>query len=205
MPLVIHPRVRKTASRVAMLTCAAVFAGTGAAFAASTGPASSRCSTPTVSTPFADWGDTAQYFPVPGGTFPSADVGWSLQDATLTASAPFNLGGQSLTIHAGGSATSPLFCVDRTMTDVRFLAQETAPGSDLEVDVLVATNSGYLVRSLGTVADGSQPSWGPVAPLALRVVNLPGWVHRPVAVRLSVPGQTGSWQVDDVYVDPYRS
>lgn len=201
MPLVIHPRVRKAAGRVAAFTCVAVFASTGAALAA--------CSPPSVTTPFAQWGDSAQYFPVPGGTFQGSDVGWSLQDATLTpGGSPFNLDGgasdQSLTIDAQGSATSPSFCVDRTVTDVRFLAREADAGSDLKVDLLVATPAGDRVRSVGTVPDGSLPSWGPVAPLALRVVRLPGWVHRPAAVRLSVPGQTGRWQIDDVYVDPYR-
>ena len=36
--------------------------------------------------------------------------------------------GQSLTIAGGGSATSPYFCVDNTMTSLRFFAQQVGAG-----------------------------------------------------------------------------
>ena len=87
MPLVIHPRVRKTIGRIAALTCVAVFVSSGAAFAA-------QCPTQTSQPKFARWGDNARYFLVPGGSFEGtpAQVGWTLSGATLTSgNEPFHI------------------------------------------------------------------------------------------------------------------
>ncbi len=127
MPLVIHPRIRKAIRRIAGLTCLGVLAATGTAAAA--------CPTQPVTTPFSQWGDSASYFLVPGGSFEgTADqVGWSLSNATLSAgNEPFNVNGpgdqQSLTINAGGIAVSPYFCVDNTMTSLRLFAASDRAG-----------------------------------------------------------------------------
>ena len=122
MPLVIHTHLRNVAA-VAALTCVAVFAFTGAAFAS--------CPSQPVSNPFSQWGDTYDYFLAPGGSFEGTtdDVGWSLSSASLTpGNEPFDLNSsgdsQSLTIDAGGTATSPFFCIDSTMEGLRFVAQQ---------------------------------------------------------------------------------
>lgn len=202
MPLVIHPRIRKAVGRVAALTCVAVFASTGAAFAS--------CQTQPVSTPFAQFGDTSSYFLVPGGSFEgtAAQVGWSLSNAELTAgNEPFHVDGaaddQSLTINGGGSAMSPAFCVDSTMPDLRFFAREVAPGSDLQVQAVFRLGRHQIVWPLAVVRNGSMDAWAPLRQIGLHVGLLPGWVHVPVQLRLAAP-DTGSWQVDDVYVDPFR-
>jgi hypothetical protein len=203
MPLVIHPRVRKAAGRLAAMTCVAVFASTGAAFAS--------CQSQPLSTPFAAWGDTSSYFLVPGGSFEgTADqVGWSLSNATLTAgNEPFHVDGaaddQSLTINGAGSATSPVFCVDSTMQSLRFFARETKPGSGLDAQAVVRLGRRQIVWPLGVISDGSMPAWGPVRQINLQARSLPSWIRIPVALRFTVPGGGGSWQVDDVYVDPFR-
>src|SRR6201995_4060635 len=79
VPLVIHPRVRKTVGRIAALTCAAVFVSAGAAFAA-------QCPTQSAKQKFTKFGDSSNYFLVPGGSFEGteAQVGWTLSGATLT-------------------------------------------------------------------------------------------------------------------------
>jgi hypothetical protein len=202
MPLVIHPRIRKAVGRVAALTCVAVFASTGAAFAS--------CQTQSVSTPFAQFGDTSSYFLVPGGSFEgtAGQVGWSLSNAALTAgNEPFHVAGasddQSLTINGGGSATSPTFCVDSTMPDLRFFAREVTPGSELQVQAVFQLGHHQVAWPLAMLKDGSMPAWGPVRQIGLHVGMLPGFVHIPIQLRLVVPGG-GGWQVDDVYVDPFR-
>jgi hypothetical protein len=202
MPLVIHPRIRKVVGRVAAMTCVAVFASTGAALAS--------CQTQPVSTPFAQFGDTSSYFLVPGGSFEgTADqVGWSLSNAELTAgNEPFQVdggsGNQSLTINGGGSATSPSFCVDSTMPDLRFFAHQSAPGSDLQIQAVFHVGHRQFAWPLAVVKDGSMDAWAPTRQIGLHVGLLPGWMHIPVQLRLVVAGG-GSWQVDDVYVDPFR-
>ena len=204
MPLVIHPRVRKAVGRIAATTCVAVFASTGAALAA--------CSPQPVSTPFSSWGDTSSYFMVPGGSFEGApdQVGWSRWQADLTpGNEPFYVNsttdGQSLTIPAGGRATSTYFCVDDTMRSLRFFAHQTAPGTDLQVRAFVQTDGGVQEVSLADLADGSMPDWAPTAPITADTGSIPSGGSVMVSLQLVAPGWTGSWQVDDIYVDPYRS
>jgi len=201
--LVIHSNPRKVA-RIAALTCVAVFAFTGAAFAS--------CPSQPVTTPFSNWGDTNSYFPVPGGSFEGTadDVGWNLNNASLTAgNEPFNVNSpgdsQSLTIDGGGTATSPYFCVDNTMQSLRFIAQQLDPGSDLQVVALVKTWSGIRTVQVGDLADGSFSSWAPTDPMDGGAGQLPADRTVDVALQFSVPGSSGSWQIDDVFVDPYRS
>jgi hypothetical protein len=186
------------------LTCVAVFAFTGAAFAA--------CPSQPVTNPFTQWGDTNNYFLVPGGSFEGTtdDVGWNLNNASLTSgNEPFNLNSssdsQSLTIDAGGTATSPFFCVDSTMQGMRFVAQQVDSGSDLQVVALVKTWRGIRTFPLGDLADGSFASWAPTDSMDGGAGQLPAGRTIQVALQFSVPGGSGSWQMDDVFVDPYRS
>lgn len=199
----IHSRLRAGVARVAALTCFGVLASTGVAFAS--------CPAPPVSTPFSQWGDTNHYYLVPGGSFEgtSDQIRWTLSGASLTpGNEPFyadNSGdSQSLTIPAGGTATSPFFCVDDTMSSLRFFAQEASAGSDLQVQVVVQTPNGNQTVPLADLADGSMSSWAPTNPIA-DGGSVPPGATLSIALQFSVPQTSGSWQIDDVYVDPYRS
>jgi hypothetical protein len=204
LSFLIPPRLRAAVCQFVGLTVVGVLASTGVAFAA--------CPAQSLSTPFTDWGDPNSYFLVPGGNFEgtSDQVGWTLSGASLTpGNEPFYVGSssdsQSLTIAAGGSATSPFFCVDNTMSDLRFFAQEATAGSDLQVQALVQTrHHGVITVPVEDLADGSMASWAPTEP-AGNFGSLPNWDTPMVALEFSVPQSAGSWQIDDVYLDPYRS
>lgn len=196
-------RAGKAALRITALTVLAVLAGASAALAS--------CPVQSVSTPFSQWGDTSDYFLVPGGSFEgtSDQVGWSLSGATLSAgNEPFFVNGptdgQLLSINGGGSAISPYFCVDNTMGSLRFFAQQVTAGSDLQVDALVQTPGGDATVPVTDLADGSMSSWAPTQVIT-GSGTLPSGDSVMVALRFTVPSAGGSWQVDDVYVDPYRS
>lgn len=206
MPVVAaHSRPRRFLGRLLALTVLALLVLCGTAVAA--------CPPPPVSTPFSPWGDANSYFLIPGGSFEGTpdEVGWTLSGASLTAgNEPFYVNAstdtQSLTINGGGSATSPAFCVDDTMNNLRFFAQEVSGGSDLEVQALVEMPNGneYTV-ALGDLADGSMPAWAPTAPLSGNTSGLDDGETVQVALRFTVPDSSGSWQIDDVYVDPWRT
>jgi hypothetical protein len=203
MPVVIHSRVCKAVVAVAAMTCLGVFASTGVALAS--------CPDQPASTPFSQWGDSNDYFLLPGGSFEgTADqVGWTLDNASLTAgNEPFNVNGdsdaQSLTINAGGSATSPYFCVDDTMSGLRFFAQQVGAGTDLRIKALVQTANGVVVVPVADLADGTMSSWAPTDSLG-GSGTLPSGSTVMVALRFRAPASSGSWQIDDIYVDPYRS
>jgi hypothetical protein len=203
VPLVIHPRVRKTIGRVAALTCVAVFISSGAAFAA-------QCPTQSAKQKFSKWGDSSSYFLVPGGSFEGtpAQVGWTLSGSTLTSgNEPFHLNSvsddQSLLISGGGSATSPAFCVDSTMPSIRFFARQTAPGSDLKIQGVVQTPRGPFALTVADLPDGSLSPWTPVQ-VNVATNRIPKGFSVAAAMRFVAPG-SGSWKIDDVYVDPYRA
>jgi hypothetical protein len=170
------------------------------------------CPTQPVSTPFSQWGDLNSYFVAPGGSFEgtASQVGWSLSGASLTSgNEPFFVrdsgDSKSLTIAGGGTATSPYFCVDNTMGSLRFLAQQVTAGGDLQVQALVQTGGGVQTVPLADLADGSMPSWAPTQPILGNSSSLPDGQKLMVALQFSVPNSAASWQLDDVYVDPYRS
>jgi hypothetical protein len=208
LPLVIHPRVRTSVRRLVAIAACALFGF----FALTAAASASSCTTQPVSTPFSQWGDTNNYFLLPGGNFEGTpdQVGWSLSNASLTpGNEPFQVGGssdgQSLTIDAGGSATSPYFCVDNTMSSLRFFAEQVAAGSDLQVQALVRTPDGDRTIPLADLADGSMSSWAPTDPIRGDTSGIPTGSSVMVALQFSVPGSDGSWQLDDIYVDPWRS
>jgi len=204
MSAVIHRRLRRAIFSVASVTCVAAFASTGVALAS--------CPTQPVSNPFSQWGDSNDYFLVPGGSFEgtSDQVGWTLSNASLTTgNEPFNVNDpgdqQSLTINGGGSATSPFFCVDDTMSSLRFFAQQAGGGTDLRVKALVQNADGSVTAvPVADLADGSMPAWAPTDPLG-GSGHLPAGTSVMVALRFRAPISSGSWQIDDIYVDPYRS
>ena len=204
MSAVIHRRLRRAILSVGSLTCVALFASTGVALAS--------CPTQPVSTPFSQWGDSNDYFLVPGGSFEgTADqAGWTLTNASLTSgneSFDVNDPGdqQALTINGGGSATSPYFCVDDTMSGLRFFAQQATAGTDLRVKALVQNSDGSVTAvPIADLADGSMAAWAPTDPLG-GSDHLPAGSSVMVALRFRAPASSGSWQIDDIYVDPYRS
>src|SRR4051794_37314920 len=101
----------------------AVAAVAGAAIAAPAANAgllvssAQSCASETFSTPFAKWGDNATYTPVPGGAFESGQPGWTLSGgAKIVSGNETNYvrsasDSHSLSIPAGGVATSPSICV----------------------------------------------------------------------------------------------
>jgi hypothetical protein len=190
--------------RVAALAFVGVLAVPGIALAS--------CPTQPVSNPFSQWGDNNNYFLAPGGSFEGTtdQVGWTLSGASLTqGNEPFYVDSssdsQSLTISGGGSAISPFFCVDNTMGSLRFFAQQIEAGGGLHVYALVQTANGVQTVPVARLLDGSMPSWAPTQPITGDTENLSDDQTLQVALEFSVRAWSASWQIDDVYVDPYRS
>ena len=82
--------------------------------------------------PLAAFGDLRPYFVAPGGDFETSD--WTLAGgaALTTGSGPLEIGAaeSSLRLPSGGSATSPVFCVDLDYPTLRFFsAQHALKGS----------------------------------------------------------------------------
>jgi len=165
--------------------------------------------------PFLPWLDPAMYGLAPGGALESAS-GWKLQGGAglVEGNESFmvhSLGDRrSLLLPEGSSATTAPFCVGLEHPTIRFFARNGgSPLSYLTVEVLFRDVLG-ISRSLpiGVVAGGAR--WQPTLPMPL-LLNLVGPLlavdpdsTAMVRLRFTPVGGSSSWQIDDVYVDPFR-
>jgi hypothetical protein len=173
---------------------------------------STPCTATDSSQVFLRWLDIASYQHAPDGGFEAGAKGWDLEGAaTVAGNEPYAVGGAAddtaLRVPSGGSATSPAFCVGLEHPTARFFAKRVGGSllSTLRVDVEFEDALGEThFQPVGVVALNGG-SWQPSLPMPL-VANLlpllPG-DHTPVALRF-VPQGSGSWLVDDVYVDPFK-
>jgi hypothetical protein len=158
-----------------------------------------NCQPSAVTAPFAAIGDPTAYELVPGGDFPGTLGGWTVQDgAALTSTR----GEYMLSVPARGAATSPPACVNVIHPTVRFYAQTATPGATLEVFAVLRSPAGTVTIPLGDVAP--TPDLAPTRQLLVRV-PLFSAVEGGVLVGLRLEARGGTVQVDDVYVDPWRS
>lgn len=188
---------------------AAAVAALAVPASASAGPlvaSATDCPAQALSQPFLPWADISQYTPQPGGAFEDGAAGWTLNGASVgNGNEPWQVSGptdsQSLTIANGGSATSGTICVGVDHPDIRFFARGSNSLASLTVQVLFLDGSGNTQSLPIGVLTGSN-AWNVTPPLIIGVNLLPLLPdgRTPVAFRFSANG--GSFQIDDVYVDP---
>ena len=162
---------------------------------------------------FAAWADAAAYFLAPNGGFENGSTGWSLGGgaSVVPGNEPFFASGtHSLSLPSGSTATSPVICIGPSEVDLRMFASDAA-GSDGGLHVRVVWY-GVLNRVLGvsdfdTFTPGS--GWAPTDKLSstggLSVPLVPLLGSTSARVELTPLGAGSSWQVDDLYVDPWLS
>jgi hypothetical protein len=155
---------------------------------------------PTPVQPFLSWNDTADYVLTTGGSFESGQPSWTLSGGAQLVSdnAPNALDkasdARSLYLPAGSQATSACVTAPQIKGIVRFFAKST--GGQLRVEILVKGG----VYQAGTVGAGA--AWAPSPILLSSAPAYSGAVT--YQVRLTALGG-GSFTVDDVYFDPYKS
>ena len=166
------------------------------------------CQAQSLSQPFLPWADPASYTLQPGGDFEPGSPAWDLTGGadSATVNEPWNvtdeMDGHSLLLTSGSSATSPSLCVGLVHPDVRFFTRASSGTAVLKVEVLYLDASGQT-QSLTIGVVSGNGAWSPTAPMPI-VVNLLPLLpdgRTPVAFRLTA--LSGSWKVDDFYVDPY--
>src|SRR5918992_870782 len=120
---------------------------------------------------FAQFGDTNEYFLLPGGAF--EELSWTKfgNVALSTEDDPFALAAGSYSVHLSGNETvrSQAFCVDRTTPHLRFMAR----GRDqLDVEVRVSYR-GSTDSSSGSVPGSAHRDWAPSSFISLKTDHLP--------------------------------
>jgi hypothetical protein len=159
---------------------------------------------------FAQFLDPLPYSLLPDGGFEAGATGWSLSGASVASgNETFGLAGDggshSLSLASGATATSPVICTSALHPVIRFTAR--GPGSllsALTVRVLYEDAGGTVHNALVGAVPGVTRSWAPSLPMPV-LVNLTSLLSNgqtPVAFRFTATG--GSFQIDDVFVDPYQ-
>ncbi len=163
---------------------------------------------------FLPWADIAHYALSPDGGFENGASGWSLNgsSATVSGNSTHYVGGidngRSLRIPAGSSAQSAPICVGLEWPTIRFFTRSSNTNllSLMLVEVVVDDALSNSPRSALVGVATPSGSWQPTLPM-LMVVNALGALTKdgmlPVAFRFT-PFGAGTWQVDDLYVDPWR-
>jgi hypothetical protein len=164
------------------------------------------CGNPEISQAFKPYGDSSYYKLV--GDFEAGTDGWVLTggakvvagDATGKVGAAGD--SKSLVLPAGATATTPPVCVGLNEPTLRFFTRKTAGLlSTMSVWVDVQTSVGvWVTLPLGVDLGGG---WHPSMPMLVVANLLPLLPPDMTAVRFRfAPLLGGTWQVDDVYVDP---
>jgi hypothetical protein len=173
----------------------------------------SDCGDETLTQPFKQFGDNANYKAVRNGSFENGTGGWTLAGGAKVVSGnePWKVGGsnhgKSLVLPAGSTAISPVSCVGLAEPTLRFFAKKNRAAllgiSTIAVSVYVKTSLGLVVPvPVGVVlGDGQWKATPPMLIVANLLPLLPG-DRTPVAFQFTP--LLGDWQIDDVYVDPRK-
>jgi hypothetical protein len=170
------------------------------------------CDTLAWEQPFLPWLDVANYVTAPDGGFEAGAAGWALSGgaAAVAGNESFFASGRtgdstSLSLPAGSSATSAAMCVGIEHPTLRFFVRQDGASllSSLRVEVLFEDSLGNVQAvPVGIVGGGSDWSPTPIMVISASLLPLLPGEHTAVAFRFTPEG-SGTWQVDDVYVDPY--
>ena len=202
---------RAVVAALTAIATAAVFAAPASAGILTA--SATDCGDETLTKPFAQFGDQANYKLVSGASFENGTTGWTLRGGAKVVSGnePWKVGGsshgKSLVLPAGSSAISPVSCVGLAEPTLRFFAKKNRAAllgiSTLAVSVHVKTSLGLTVPvPVGVVLANGQ--WKPTAPMLMVANLLPLLPGDRTPVRFQFTPVLGDWQIDDVYVDPMR-
>jgi hypothetical protein len=184
--------------------------------AGSFGDSAVGCEGRTASQPFLRWLDPMRYVLAPNGNLEAGTTGWTLTGgaAIQNENESFFVGSttdkRSLYLPTGSTATTRPMCVELLHPTFRYFAKNrgTILLSTLVVEALVENplTGKVLVLPAGVHTGGSK--WHPSLP-GLVVADLVSLLDAngelAVAFRFRPVGLGAKWQIDDVYVDPFRN
>ncbi len=164
-----------------------------------------------MSKPFSPFGDTGLYTPVENGGLENGAASWALAGGATVVSGnePWFVGGaghsKSLNLPSGSTATTSSICIDETYTHFRVFARNTGVASgQLKIEVIYYDTKGKLISSKTFAHKNTTTAWVPSDSIPIEIFDKHATTTvAPVAFRFSVGSKGASFQLDDVYVDPW--
>jgi hypothetical protein len=201
-----HPVPSAGRSRIAAVLATAMLAL--AVFAGS----AQACSYSGAEQVFSPWGDGRNYVLAPDGGFEAGASGWQLKNgaAVVDGNESYYLNdpadSKSLSLPAGSSAASPLICMALDTPSFRLVARNTGdPSARLRVEASYKLLGLVRTKTAGTIQAGS--TWAPTQSVStvLTLSTVVGTlIPSAIEIRITPLDAGGRWQVDDVYIDPFR-
>jgi hypothetical protein len=190
----------------------AALALTSTAKAGLIGTGSASYCDPTSEQVFAPWGDSSMYATLLNGGFENGSTGWNLSGGARVVSGnePFFVGHagdrHSLLLPAGSSVYSGTVCFALGDWHMRlFVKNVGAAGGQLRVQVVVPSLLGGLLTILDGGTIGGNGTWAPSPQVELALCNVTSLLGtRAVAFRFTPVGSGAAFQIDDVYLDPWK-
>jgi hypothetical protein len=156
--------------------------------------------------PFAQFGDDNTYFAFGNNGFESGTAGWSVSGASVVSgNEPWNVNGagsSSLSIGPGGTAYGPRVCAALLAPAWRMFAKSNGANGALRAQIVFYGLLGNVTGILNFTSFGSSAygSWEPSS-IVPSILALPLATYS-AQLRLTNMSSSGTWQVDDVFVDP---
>ena len=157
--------------------------------------------------PFTPWGDYDAYCAFPNLGFESGTTKWTLtgKASVVAANEPWHVSGagtHALQLGPGATARSSTLPVNLLDPWIRLFARSAGADGSLLVQVqfrgLLGNLTGLL--NVGSLSPSGYSSWQPTQRV-LSALALP-LLTTSAQVLLTSRATSGSWQVDDVYLDP---
>jgi hypothetical protein len=157
--------------------------------------------------PFKPWGDPDAYCAFPNLGFESGWASWTLvgRASIVSTNEPWHVSGpgtHALQLGPGSSALSSPLPVSLLDPWIRFFAHSSGANGSLHVQVIFRGLLGNLTGLLnaGNLSPGSYAGWQPTQRVS-SALALPLFTTS-AQVLLTPLATSGTWQVDDVYLDP---
>jgi hypothetical protein len=175
------------------------------------GPSAASYCDPNSVQAFSRFGDSSYYSRLLNGGFENGATGWVLSGGARVVSGnePYYLSGNtsdshSLLLPAGSSAYSGTVCFALGDWHLRLMTKRLSATGGLHVQVIVPSLLGILTVLDGGTVSGSG-SWAPSPRLTLLLSNVTNLLGtKAVAFRFTPVGVGASYQIDDVYLDPWK-
>jgi hypothetical protein len=161
----------------------------------------------TTTHPFSPWGDSDSYCAYPNLGFEQGTTGWTVKGSAsvVAANEPWHVSGSgthALQLGPGATALSAPLPVNLLDPWMRFFARSSGANGSLQVQVVFRGLTGNLTGLLnfGALSPSGYSNWQPTQRV-LSSLALP-LLTSTAQVQLTSQAKSGSWQVDDVYLDP---
>jgi len=161
------------------------------------------------SQPFTRWGDYDSYCAFPNLGFESGKTAWTLTGSTsvIAGNEPWHVSGpgtHALQLGPGATALSSPLPVSLLDPWIRLFARSAGANGPLRVQVVFHGLLGNLtgLLNVGTLSPSAYSSWQPTQRV-LSTLALP-LATTTAQVVVTSRATRGSWQLDDVYLDPCK-